>query len=187
MPRRRSSNTGGRGANRTARRFQSTAPPPSSFDETWLRQYSERSRNRYVDLTRVEDRRFWSPKSVNKLRARTVLGLGTRIVVVPEGHGLARFQTYGGRYSLDEVRKRGLKHFTYHNAWVNPQDHPYGEINAKRWRTVSKRVGFHAPWQVIICVRRKRRREVLHALNKTGAGKGRQRRPVRNTFSEVRC
>lgn len=46
-------------------------------------------------------------------------------------------------------------------------------------------VAFHAPRKVLICVRRKRRKEVMFALNK--AGKAGQRSPRFNEYSEVSC
>lgn len=46
-------------------------------------------------------------------------------------------------------------------------------------------IGFANPRKVLICVRRKARREVLHAFRK--AGRVGQRRPVRNAYSSVRC
>ena len=39
--------------------------------------------------------------------------------------------------------------------------------------------------KVMICVRRKQRKEVLHAYKKTG--KGGQRRPHRNQYSNIKC
>lgn len=51
------------------------------------------------------------------------------------------------------------------------------------WRTA--RVAFNVPRLVGICVRRKVRREVLHALNRTGKGSGGPRR--RNFYSSVKC
>lgn len=46
-------------------------------------------------------------------------------------------------------------------------------------------VTFEVPEQVAICVRRRRRREVLFARRKTG--RGGQRRPRWNWYSKVRC
>lgn len=46
---------------------------------------------------------------------------------------------------------------------------------------------FRAPQYVAICVRRSARREVLHALKKTGKGAGTKKRPHRNYWSNVRC
>lgn len=48
------------------------------------------------------------------------------------------------------------------------------------------RVSFSAPGSTVICVRRSRRREVLHALRKTGRGSGGGRKR-RNEFSSVSC
>lgn len=48
-------------------------------------------------------------------------------------------------------------------------------------------VAFKAPRQVAICVRRKQRREVLHAVGKTGRGSRFHRAPRRNIYSEIRC
>lgn len=50
---------------------------------------------------------------------------------------------------------------------------------------VTPGVAFQAPRDVLVCVRRKRRKEVLHALNHTG--KSGQKRPRRNFWSEVSC
>lgn len=48
------------------------------------------------------------------------------------------------------------------------------------------RLAFSIPRLVALCVRRKTRKEVLHALRKTGGGSGR-RRPRRNFWSNVKC
>lgn len=47
-------------------------------------------------------------------------------------------------------------------------------------------VRFHNPKQVLVCVRRKQRREVLFAKMKTGKG-ARARRHKRNKWSEIQC
>jgi len=51
---------------------------------------------------------------------------------------------------------------------------------------LSPKVQFEAPLKTVICVRRKRRKEVLHALKKTGGGRGRKP-PRRNWYSDVSC
>ena len=48
-------------------------------------------------------------------------------------------------------------------------------------------IGFDTPVHVLVCVRRKRRKEVLFAKRKTGRGGARQRRPRKNWFSNVHC
>lgn len=52
-------------------------------------------------------------------------------------------------------------------------------------RRVPFGVGFVAPRRVVVCVRRKQRREVLFAVG--GAGSRKMRRPRRNEYSNVRC
>lgn len=57
-------------------------------------------------------------------------------------------------------------------------------------RSSDSRVGgfsFGDPSLVAICARRARRREVLHALRRTGRGGGRKRRPRRNLYSSISC
>lgn len=51
---------------------------------------------------------------------------------------------------------------------------------------VARGLSFSLPQKVVICVRRKQRKEVLHAFNKTGRGSGRTRRR-KNWFSKVGC
>lgn len=46
---------------------------------------------------------------------------------------------------------------------------------------------FAAPKETLVCVRRKRRKEVLHALKKTGKGAGRRKKPRRNFYSWISC
>ena len=53
-----------------------------------------------------------------------------------------------------------------------------------RIRTIPTRIKFAAPKKVMICVRRKVRREVLLAF---GRGGGRHKNPKRNRYSEVSC
>lgn len=50
---------------------------------------------------------------------------------------------------------------------------------------IPQSVAFHAPREVLVCVRRKTRKEVLHAFNKTG--KSGQKRPRRNHYSSISC
>ena len=44
---------------------------------------------------------------------------------------------------------------------------------------------FIAPKEVITCLRRKQRKEVMHAIKK--AGKSGQKRPTRNQLSNIKC
>lgn len=53
---------------------------------------------------------------------------------------------------------------------------------------LSARVGFAVPKKVAVCVRRKQRKEVLHATNFFGRGAGGvSKRRSRNRFSDVDC
>lgn len=52
---------------------------------------------------------------------------------------------------------------------------------------IRSNIGFDNPDRVIICVRRRQRKQVLFATSKAGPGRKRQRRPRRNNFSNVRC
>lgn len=70
----------------------------------------------------------------------------------------------------------------------NPHRLVYGR-NSKvtavtRWPVAA--VAFHAPKRVVICVRRKRRKEVIFALGRAGRG-GSFRKPRRNFYSSVEC
>jgi len=47
------------------------------------------------------------------------------------------------------------------------------------------KIGFANPRHVLVCIRRNQRKQVLHAINKTG--KAGQRRPRRNEYSEISC
>lgn len=55
------------------------------------------------------------------------------------------------------------------------------------WKIVSNGVGFQNPSRVLICVRRKIRREVMHATGKAGSGQRRQAPPRRSEYSSVSC
>ena len=56
---------------------------------------------------------------------------------------------------------------------------------APKLRYPSATIGFTAPSSVLVCVRRNMRRQVLHALRKTG--KVGQRRPRRSWYSSISC
>lgn len=163
--------------------------------DDWIEDIREDPSIRHVDLTNVQDRRRYHPNRDWDI-PKTVRGLRTRIVVVPEGHRLARQQTYGGRYSLREVLRGDFPHdqWPYRKRWTKNANWRYGSVTRyTKEFDVPRRLGFHMPWQVIICVRRRRRSEVLHALKKTGrllkgrGGGGFKWRVRRNKWSEVRC
>lgn len=57
----------------------------------------------------------------------------------------------------------------------------------RRKNRVPYQIAFTAPRETIQCVRRQRRKEVLHAHKKTGKGKGRQRKPRWSRWSNIKC
>lgn len=186
---RRGSRAGGRGTSNSSNR---RLPRPSDFDDTWLNDFRERG-GQFADLTDFQDLRRWSPSSQWPSRpAPRGLVSQPRIVIVPEGHKLARLQTYGGRYSYNRIRygkyvksKNVVR--SYSRTWAKTIDPIYGSDRVT-YERLPHRVGFTLPWQVIICVRRKQRRSVFHALKlagRRGFGKGKPRRT--NHYSEVRC
>lgn len=62
---------------------------------------------------------------------------------------------------------------------------PTGDLFRKNRSQTRALIAFQAPQNVLVCVRRQRRKEVLHALNK--AGKVGQRRPRRSFYSSISC
>lgn len=199
MPGRRSGSRG-RGTSRNANR--PVAPRYDDFDDSWLDKIRERQWSRLIDLTSIEDRRRWHP---NRLRdAGRTEGPARenihrpRIVIVPEGHRLARLAPYGGRVPLKRILRdakyaRTRRRFLFdweESRRTEPRGFKYDSYGPDH---ISRRVGFQHPWQVMICIRRKRRREVLHALDiagrrfRSGSGGGGWKRPRRTQFSEVRC
>lgn len=52
-------------------------------------------------------------------------------------------------------------------------------------RSFSTRFSFDVPADVLVCVRRKIRKEVIHAIGKSG--KAGQRPPRRNQWSDIHC
>lgn len=52
---------------------------------------------------------------------------------------------------------------------------------------VPARLRFAVPLRTIVCVRRKVREEVLHALRKTGKGARRSKKARRNVYSHISC
>jgi len=187
MPRRRS-----RG--RVASPNASAAAPTDIFDDAWLAQYRERQSSRLVDLTNFEDRRRWHPNNMPPAgpSPRSMIGR-PRIVIVPEGHRLARLAPYGGRVPLEHIlAQRELDRRIRRRSFHEPREHRLKDKYGVPYRAYipdhfSTRIGFQYPWQVMICVRRKRRKEVLHALKKTGGRGAPHKKPRRNYWSEVRC
>lgn len=192
MPRSRRSN---RQTGRDRSRSLPTRAPSDPFDNDWLDNVRNRPSIRYIDLTRYEDRRLYDPGNVSAwsrdVRPPRGLNGPPRVVVVPENSKLARLQTYGGRYTLDEVynyARKGRLHPSHPKGWQKAE-WTYGNAPSYEYRNYpSHRIGFHLPWQVIICVRRRRRRQVMFALRQAGRGAKRHKKTYhRNAWSEVRC
>lgn len=187
----RGSRARGRGSRSSTRR--SLPPSVSDFDDSWLNDFRERGIGS-IDLSRIQDRRRWHPSSTWPRSSLPPQGIirRPRIVIVPEDSKLARHSTYGGRYSLDDIKRKRLPASFRYGAvrtYVKSRDrNPHGVHDVIRPDRLPYRVGFALPWQVIICVRRKRRKQVLHALRIAGRrGIGRGKKQRRNEYSEVRC
>lgn len=69
----------------------------------------------------------------------------------------------------------------YKRRRIDPQTNKHYKIGSQTKATVA----FDAPEKVLVCVRRKIRQEVLHAIGKTGK-KG-QRKPKFNQYSNISC
>jgi len=69
---------------------------------------------------------------------------------------------------------------------LNRSQHKLVLADKKTNPRLSNRVQFDAPKRVLICIRRKMRKEVLFAKAKTGKG-ARARRHRQSYFSEVKC
>ncbi len=59
-------------------------------------------------------------------------------------------------------------------------------VSPVRSRRLPAALSFTDPRRVVVCVRRRIRRQVLFA-NGTGGARGRKRQPRRNEFSSIRC
>lgn len=109
-------------------------------------------------LLEVEDRRRWEPNRLTRpVRSSRRWNIPVRLV-------------------RDAPRSKGL------GVRFGPP--------TKARKAVARNVSFgglkfRTPRYVAVCVRRKSRREVLHALKKVGAGNSRHRR--RNALSNIRC
>lgn len=85
------------------------------------------------------------------------------------------------------------------NYFPDPLVRPAGYVGVRSVRSLNinairrgrERLGrdvfsFNDPKRVLICARRQERKEVLHALGKTGRG-GRKRNRRRNEYSDISC
>lgn len=113
---------------------------------------------RRPDLRLVEDRRTWAP--------------------VPRLHRVAKQVSGHPSYRLVPTPPRSAR-----SLLRSPVNLP--ARSTRNMASPTHSISFEYPRRIVICVRRKRRQEVLHALKKTG--KSGQRRPRRNPYSEVNC
>lgn len=67
-----------------------------------------------------------------------------------------------------------------------PEHPPTRKPSQAKLSALPHRVQFQAPKKVLICVRRQARKEVLHALNKTGKG-ARARQRHQTPYSRIKC
>lgn len=113
---------------------------------------------RHIPLTEYEDRRTWHPEGVSA-PARRFSTTRHRLVT--------RDRTY-----KSSLLRFGLRTFT-------PFPRLYSQTKAA--------IAFFDPSRTLICVRRKIRREVMHALGFSGSGGGSQRSARWSENSSVRC
>lgn len=88
-----------------------------------------------------------------------------------------------------EREARPARGFVYprHRLVVSPVRQEPSRLPDTFTPAVPVGVSFKAPRQVAVCVRRKQRREVLHAMGKTGRGSRHHRAPRKSFYSEIRC
>lgn len=70
-------------------------------------------------------------------------------------------------------------------ARLVPTTRTVSHKKARAAKTPFSAVAFEQPHNTLVCIRRSRRKEILHALKKTGR-KG-QKRPRRSAFSDIHC
>lgn len=127
-----------------------------------LRFSPNRTLTGFMPLRQFEDRRTWHPERAAR-PARSFFTSGHRIVDVNDNtfrrHETRRLlpQTYGVLSTIHDD-------------------------NSGNWA-----VGFSRPKDVILCVKRKIRREVLHAKGATGVGSGGKKSDRWTEYSSVRC
>lgn len=111
----------------------------------------------------------------------------SRALTVPD---VDPFDVFQKSYAVRSPSSLGEDRRTYHPAGpkYRPAESPRRHLVAVKpvqLFTAKPVMAFDAPRHVAICVRRKVRDEVLHALGKVGRGGSRKRR--RNQNSKVRC
>lgn len=115
-------------------------------------------------LSMIEDRRRWAPGTTLK----KLSGKPFHTLIVP-----------------DKKKRDGRPTVLVVPHWSKYA--PKRELRHTLDDVLSGRVGFFQPENMVICVRRQRRRRAIFAFNHAGKGKKRTRNPRRNEWSEVRC
>lgn len=91
------------------------------------------------------------------------------------------------RTILREIEDRRAYHpDRYRPAIAVPTSSRHLTLSSNLHGSLPWHVAFSEPRNVVVCVRRKSRREVLFALNRTGKGAQKKRRR-RNSHSSTRC
>lgn len=126
--------------------------------------------NKLLKLREAEDRRLWTPTPhvVHDTSGRPIHTLRDKPLLV--------------------IRRPGLR--TIHVVRDTPINRKRIERHGPLQHVLSNRIGFGAPERIMICVRRKRRKEVIFAKRFAGRGgraRVRFRAPRRNYYSQVDC
>lgn len=149
-------------------------------------------RNRRRDNNTIAKRQFarhqrffyTSPKTKNWIRPNPYLTyFEDRRQWHPEGfyRPAASFSQARHRLELLDQPQRSPPRHTNYQSWRTPY------IRSNFSKHLAYRIGFQQPDRVLICVRRSIRREVLHALKKTGKGRGAKKPPRFNYYSTISC
>lgn len=117
---------------------------------------------------------------------------GTRDLVTIATSPLVRSPSqslFGNLYEVSDMRAFDFDQDTRPAKLFNGLDASVGATHTptknKGLSKVPYQIAFSAPAETLVCVRRSRRKQVLFAKRKTG--KGGQRRPRRNKWSDVKC
>lgn len=132
-------------------------------------------------------------RSSHKNKARrdtTVIAnprLPSRRMSIPSYSGLKMIEDRRTFHPQGIYRPARSFHRSQHRLVSHVQTVPTYNRTRGVYRVLSmaRPVAFEAPRSVLVCVRRKRRSEVLHALGHTG--KRGQRKPRQSYFSSIRC
>lgn len=114
-------------------------------------------------------------------------------VYIPNPYDMSRQMAFGFLRSVEDRREwhpegpqrpaRSRSRAFHRLVLAQPAARPKAGVDVRAG--VDSRIAFSRG--TMICERRKRRREVLHAIGKTGSGQKRQKRPVWNYYSSISC